>query len=198
VSRPRRYGHDYAYGLQHFERFPEQYKRLSHRFAMADVDWTEFCGYERCRKPLMLVEMFRDSERGIDLSDKGVSVVRQLAKGVGAAAYVMAYFAIRPRGVQTEIDALNRRVLDLTRQWPITRLRAQRLDPKRGRVFTYTPDEWWELVALSHSEHHHHGCSWARRSSEQLANPAWLAAAQGRQALWVPPQQELPFNSGVA
>lgn len=193
MSRPRRFGHDYAYGLEHFERFPEQYQRVSHRFAMADVDWTEFCGYERCRKPIMLVEMFRDSEQGIDLADKGVSVTRQLASGVGAHAYVMAYQTGRPAEVQDEIDALNTRILELTRQWPITRFRAQLLVPKRGKIKTYTPDMWWELVALRHSEHHH-TCHAALQSREQIANPGWLDRAQQRhQSLWVPRQEQLPM-----
>lgn len=191
----RRFGDDYIYGLEHFERFPSQYKRIEHRFKMADRDWTEFCGY--CHKSLMLVEMFRDKPgKGDDLDDKGVSVTRQLARGVGADAYVMAYLAERPKEVQAEIDRLNTRILDLTRRWPITRFRAQLLEPRRGPVVTYDyPDDWWELVALQHSAHHYE-CETARykaaRSGERLANPAWLARAKARHpGLWSPRQEML-------
>lgn len=189
--RPRRFGEDYVYGLNHFERFPTQYKRIEHRFKMADRDWTEFCGY--CHRSLMLVEMFRDKPgNGVDLSDKGVSVTRQLARGVGADAYVMAYLTERPKDVQSEIDQLNTRILDLTRQWPITRFRAQLLEPHRGEAVTYDdPEDWWELVALQHSEHHRE-CDKAIRSRERLANPAWLQRAQARhRELWVPSQEPL-------
>ena len=58
--RPRTHGYDYAYGIEHMENFPRQYQRIEHRFKLADIDWTEFCGY--CHKPLMLVEMVRDTE----------------------------------------------------------------------------------------------------------------------------------------
>lgn len=184
--RPRRFGEDYVYGLNHFERFPSQYKRIEHRFKMADRDWTEFCGY--CHRSLMLVEMFRDRPgKGVDLSDKGVSVTRQLARGVGANAYVMAYLTERPKEVQSEIDTLNARILDLTRQWPITRFRAQLLEPYRGPAVTYDdPEDWWELVAFQHSDHHRE-CAKALRSGERLANPAWLAAVATRHTnLWIP------------
>jgi len=188
VSRPRRFGHDYVYGLEHFERFPKQYERLAeHRFKMADVDWTEFCGY--CHWPHTLVEMVRDKPgRGRDLTDKGVTVTRRLARGVGAHAYVMAYLTERPADVQSEIDRLNTTVIDLSRQWPITRFRAQLLEPHRSKVFAYTPDKWWGLIALRHADHHYH-CSAALRSGQQLANPEWVAWAQRQHAgLWVPSQ----------
>jgi hypothetical protein len=187
--RPRRFGEDYVYGLDHRERFPRQYERMEHRFSMADRDWTEFCGYGYCRKPLMLVEMFRDKPgNGADLYDKGVTITRKLAIGVGAPAYVMAYLTERPAQVQAEIDQMNRQILDLTRRWPITRFRAQLLEPHRGPVETYEPDQWWELVALTHSEHHLN-CRAAQRSGDKLANPSWVQAALKRhQNLWVPPR----------
>ena len=157
---------------------------------MADRDWTEFCGY--CHRSLMLVEMFRDRPDGVDLSDKGVSVTRQLARGVGADAYVMAYLTERPKEVQAEIDQLNIRILDLTRQWPVTRFRAQLLEPHRGKAVTYDdPEDWWELVAVRHSEHHRE-CAKALRSGERLANPAWLQRAQANHpGLWMPSQEPL-------
>lgn len=189
MSRPRRFGHDYIYGLDHFERFPEQYRRLEHRFKLADVDWNEFCGY--CHRPHTLVEMFRDSQRGQDLRDKGVTVTRALARGVGAHAYVMAYLAERPPDVQSQIDRLNTAVIDMTRQWPITRFRAQLVEPHRGKVFTYNADEWWSLIALRHSDHHL-TCRAARSSRERLANPEWVTRAAERHAgLWSPSQPAL-------
>lgn len=193
MSRPRRHGQDYIYGLQHFERFPEQYERIQHRFKMADIDWTEFCGYPRCSRPIMLVEMFRDTQRGQNLSDKGVTVTRQLARGVNAHAYVMAYLTERPPEAQREIDQLNTRILDITRQFPIKRFRAQLLEPHRGGIVEYTPDEWWTLVALRHSEHHV-TCPAARRSRERQANPEWIdwaASRNSKSGLWVPPQPML-------
>lgn len=186
MSRRRRFGHDYIYGIEHFEHFPEQYKRVAHRFAMADIDWCEFCGYTGCRKPVMFEEMFRDSVNGLDLSDKGVTVTRHIAKATGTPAYVVAYLTERPREVTAEIDRLNTRVLDLTRQWPIVRFRAQQISPKRGPTVTYTPGEWWALVVLRHSEHHRE-CPLAKRSGEQHASPAWMNRAQlynRRVGLW--------------
>lgn len=191
MSRPRRFGHDYVYGLDHFERFPQQYKRIEHRFKMADVDWTEFCGY--CHWPHTLVEMYRDTPNGQDLRDKGVTVARRLARGVGAHAYVMAYLTERPPEVKDQIDKLNDQVLELSRQWPITRVRAQLVEPHRSKVETYSADEWWGLIALRHSTHHR-DCSAARRSGERLANPAWTDERQRKHAgLWVP--EQLPLGA---
>lgn len=193
MSRPRRFGHDYIYGIEHFEHFPSQYDRLAHRFKLADVDWFEFCGYPRCSRPHTMIEMFKDTLRGQDLADKGVSVTRQLARGVNAYAYVMAYLTERPRAVQDEIDKLNARVIELTRAWPITRFRAQLLEPYRGKIITCTPNEWWELMAIRHSDHHE-TCGEAQRSADELASPAWLARARERQrrtGLWVPTQEPL-------
>lgn len=186
----RRFVDDPTYGIEHFERFPEQYKRIEHRFKLADIDWIEFCGY--CYKPITNVEMFRDSERGHDLSDKGVSVTRRMAHGVGIDAYVMAYWVPRPAEVQQEIDQLGSRILELARQYPIQRCRAQRIEPQpRSRVETYSPERWWELVALWHSTHHQR-CLKAQSSSEKLANPEWMKHAQGSHSgLWVPPQEPL-------
>lgn len=193
MSRPRKFGHDYVYGLDHFERFPEQYRRLEHRFSMADIDWCEFCGYARCRKVVGLFEMFRDRPDGIDLSDKATTVIRHLARGVNAPAYVVAYLTERPADVQAEIDKLNARVLELTRRWPITRFRARLIEPRFGPAIAYTAEQWWELVAALHSEHHLE-CEMARRSRETLANPSWLLNAQsrhGRAGLWAPSQPVL-------
>lgn len=174
--RPRRHGYDYAYGLEHSERFPEQYKRIEHRFKLADVDWCEFCGY--CHRPLMLCEMVRDTRKGIDLNDKSTTVIGRLARGAGIPAYAIGVYVYRPPEVQAEMDRLNSQVLELTRQWPVTRINAQLRTPlPRSRVETYSTGQWWELVALRHSEHHQQ-CEKALRSREQLASPAWLATAQ--------------------
>jgi hypothetical protein len=187
--RPRRHGNDYAYGLEHSERFPEQYKRIEHRFKLADIDWCEFCGY--CHKPVMLCEMVRDTERGEDLNDKSTTVIGHLARAAGIPAYALGVYVYRPPAVQAEIDQLTARILDLTRQWPITTIRAQLRKPHRSYVAGYTPDKWWELVALRHSEHHQ-DCAKAQRSSERLASPAWLTRAQKEhQGLWVPTQPSL-------
>lgn len=195
--RRRTHGHDYLYGIEHAERFPEQYKRIEHRFKMADVDWTEFCGYGRCHRPLMLVEMYRDTPGGQDLSDKGVTVTRHLATGVHVPAYVMAYLTDRPPEVEAEIKRLNDRVLQLHRQHTITRVRAQQIAPPAGdRSRTpeeYSLSEWWELVALRHSEHHQE-CAVARRSGERHASSAWLMRAtqrHGGAGLWTPGQPVL-------
>lgn len=190
-GRRRRHGHDYVYGIEHLEEFPEQYERIEHRFKLADTDWNEFCGY--CHTPHTLIEMYRDTPQGQDLSDKGVTVTRRLAQGVNAHAYVMAYLTERPPEVQREIDQLNQRVLELTRQYPIKRFRAQLVTPHRSRVETYTPDEWWSLIVLRHSEHHLQ-CRVAQRSGEQLANPAWMKWQRhkhSRSGLYVPPQPTL-------
>lgn len=188
--RPRRHGNDYAYGLEHFERFPEQYKRIEHRFKLADIDWCEFCGY--CHKPLMLNEMVRDTEKGIDLSDKATTVIGHLARGASIPAYALGVYIYRPPDVQAEMEQLTARILDLTRQWPITRIRAQLRQPHRSGVETYdSTEKWWELVALRHSEHHQ-DCAKAQRSHERLGSPAWLANAQARhRGLWVPTQPPL-------
>ena len=192
-GRRRRHGNDYIYSIEHLERFPEQYERIAHRTKLADVDWTEFCGYSRCHRPVMLVEMFRDTPRGLDLSDKGVTVTRYLANGVDVPAYVMAYLTERPKQVQDEIDRLNQRVLELTRSYPIVRYRAQLIHPERSRTQEYDPGDWWSLVVLAHSEHHQR-CPDARQSRERLANPAWLEAQRrrhGTRKLWVPRQEAL-------
>lgn len=187
--RPRTHGYDYAYGIAHMENFPRQYARIEHRFKLADIDWTEFCGY--CHKPLMLVEMVRDTEAGIDIRDKSATVTGHLARGASIPAYALGVYVDRPREVQAEIDELNRRVLDITRQWPITRFRAQLRVPHRGKVITCDPAEWWELVVLCHGEHHLE-CPKARLAGERLANPDWLRRAGSRHgALYVPDQPML-------
>lgn len=194
--RPRTFGYDHAYGIEHRERFPEQYERLEHRFASADIDWTEFCGYSRCRRPLILIEMYRDTERGQDLNDKSATVTGRLARGVCVPAYVIGVWVRRPREVQDQIDALNAQVLELTRQYPITRIRAQLRVPHRGPVVAYEPGKWWELIALHHSWHHAE-CPEARRSGEVLASPEWLrATARRHPGLWVPPQPPLTERTG--
>jgi hypothetical protein len=175
--RPRRHGNDYAYGLEHSERFPEQYQRIEHRFKLADVDWCEFCGY--CHKPVMLCEMRRDTEKGIDLNDKSTTVIGHLARGVNIPAYALGVYIYRPREVQAELDQLNARILELTRQWPMTRVRAQVRTPHRGEIIPYDPPQWWDLVALQHSDHHQ-DCVKAQRSRERLASQAWLAKAPAR------------------
>lgn len=185
MSRPRRFGEDYAYGLEHFARLPELYVRVGHRFDQADRDWTEFCHW--CKMPLALIEMVHD--KGQDLADKGVSVTRRLAVGVGVNAYLMAWRTDRPPEVQAEIDRLNTRVIDLTRQWPITGFRAQLLTP-RGPVESYTAEKWWELVAIWHREHHQY-CPKAR--FEVPVNGVNLARAQRQNRLWVPVQ--LPLST---
>jgi hypothetical protein len=187
--RPRRHGNDYAYGIEHSERFPEQYQRIEHRFKLADIDWCEFCGY--CHKPVTLIEMVRDKQQPVDLADKSTTVIGHLAQGVSIPAYVIGVYIERPAEVQAEIDQLTARILDLARQWPITRIRAQMRVPHRGPIQAYTPSQWWELVALRHSEHHEL-CPSARRSREVLANPAWRASAPARhRGLWVPSQPPL-------
>lgn len=188
--RPRTHGYDYAYGIGHMENFPRQYERIEHRFKLADIDWTEFCGY--CHKPLMLVEMVRDPARGIDLNDKSATVTGHLARGAGIPAYVLGVHVDRPPEVQARIDDLNRQVLELTRQWPIARFRAQLRVPHRGTVVTCDdPSEWWEIVALCHSEHHLE-CPRALAARERLANPAWLNRAMRRHGgLYVPVQPML-------
>jgi hypothetical protein len=175
--RPRRHGNDYAYGLEHSERFPEQYQRIEHRFKLADVDWCEFCGY--CHRPVMLCEMRRDTEKGIDLNDKSTTVIGHLARGANIPAYALGVYIYRPREVQAELDQLNARILELTRKWPITRIRAQVRTPHRGEVIPYDPTQWWDLVALQHSDHHQ-DCAKAQQSRERLASPAWLASAPER------------------
>jgi hypothetical protein len=189
MSRPRRFGHDYAYGLEHYERFPEQYERMEHRFKLADVDWCEFCGY--CHSPVMLCEMWRDRSKPVDLNDKSTTVMGRLARGAGIPVYLVGVYTYRPPEVQAEIDRLNARVLELTRQWPMTRIRAQERTAGRSEVAGYVPSEWWEVVAGRHSEHHL-VCEDAQRSGERLANPHWLEAVQQRhRRIWTPHQQLL-------
>jgi hypothetical protein len=192
--RPRRHGTDYAYGIEHSEQFPEQYRRIEHRFKLADIDWCEFCGY--CHKPVMLCEMVRDTEKGIDLNDKATTVIGHLARGVSIPAYAIGVYIRRPAEIQAEIDQLNARILDLTRQWPITRIRAQMRQPHRSKVREYDTGNWWELVAGRHSEHHQ-ACERALASSDRLASPAWLARTQQKhRGLWVPVQPHL-FTAGA-
>ena len=188
--RPRRHGYDFAYGIEHSERFPEQYKRIEHRFKLADIDWCEFCGY--CHRPLVLCEMVRDTRKGIDLSDKSTTVIGRLARGAGIPAYALGVYVYRPHEVQAELDRLNSRILELTRQWPVTRINAQLRVPHRSAVETYSSAQWWELIALCHSEHHQH-CTKALATRERLASPAWLVTAQARhRSLWTDPQPMLP------
>lgn len=192
--RPRTHGTDYAYGIEHMENFPRQYQRIEHRFKLADIDWTEFCGY--CHRPLMLVEMRRDTETGVDINDKSSTVTGHLARGVGIPAYALGVYVDRPSEVQAEIDRLNKRVIELTRQYPITRFQAQLRVPRRGEVKRLEPSEWWEIVTLLHSEHHI-DCRKARESGERLANHAWIAKARKTHSgLWTPEQPML--INGVA
>jgi hypothetical protein len=187
--RPRTHGQDYAYGIEHMENFPRQYQRIEHRFKLADIDWTEFCGY--CHKPLMLVEMRKDTEAGLDINDKSSTVTGHLARGAGIPAYALGVYVDRPREVQAEIDQLNKRVLELTRQWPITKFQAQLRTPHRGSVERLEPAEWWEIVALTHSEHHV-DCRKALASGEKLAAAAWRQRmAREHSNLYVPVQPML-------
>lgn len=188
--RPRRYGCDYAYGIEHSERFPEQYRRIEHRFKMADIDWCEFCGY--CHRPIMLCEMYNGRD---DLNDKSTTVIGRLAKAAAIPAYAIGVSIYRPQDVQDEIDQLNRRILELTRKHPITQINAQLRVPYRSGVQEYKPEDWWELVAGRHSEHHQ-TCRPAQVTSrsvrERLANQQWVTWAQRKHGeLWPSLQEPL-------
>jgi hypothetical protein len=193
-GRRRRFGYDYGYSIAHMENLPEQYKRVEHRLKMLDVDWVEFCGYGGCGAPLMLYEMVRDTKAGVGLGDKSCTVTARLARAANIPAYVVATWADRPPEAQAEIDRLNARVLDLTRLYPVTRIRAQQREPIRGETGKFTTAGWFDLIAYAHSSHHAQ-CAAAAASGDKLANPAWLRAADGRYSksgLWVPVHPTLP------
>jgi len=194
--RPRTFGNDYIYGIEHLERFPEQYKRIEHRFKLADIDWCEFCGY--CHRPIMICEMRAEKKetKPDALNDKPTTVMGHLARGVGIPVYAVGVYTYRPPEVQAEIDRLNAQVLQLTRQYPITRIRAQeRTRPRRSIVATYETSEWWEVVTGRHSEHHQlcePAQQRARSVRERPANPQWVSRMQRKHhGLWTPHEEPL-------
>jgi hypothetical protein len=198
MSRPPRRYLDwtgYAYGVAHLQRFPEQYKRLEHRFKLADIDWCEFCGY--CHRPVTLCEMYR----GGDLNDKSTTVMSHLARGE------MPVYAFTPRfewppGVEQELDQISKHALGLVQQSRLTEVSAQRrVSHRRGGVETMHPDKWWEAVAFEHGKHHQ-SCAPARAGSravrEELANPAWLDFTELTNPLFRLPQVPLIGLSQLA
>lgn len=159
--RPRTYGYDYAYGIAHAEQFPRRYGPVGD-FKVIDIDWAEFCAW--CGKPVMVYEMTRDTaEDSTGAGTKPATVTSYLAARAGIPAYTLGVYVSRPPGVQAELDRLNTRILSLTRQYPLTRLCAQQRVPSVSGVITYEPDEWWELIAICHSEHYANCASYPRR-----------------------------------
>lgn len=150
MARTRKHGEDLTYGEWHRNALPEAYGRIGHRIDMADRDWTEYCHY--CKTPLALVEEVRDV--GQNLLDKGVTVTRQLAAALNRPGYLMAWRTQRPREVDDEIDALNRRIRELEAAWPIVEFTIRSLRTRNTKLEKVTPDIWLEKLLIIHREHH--------------------------------------------
>lgn len=168
MARSRNYGEDLTYAEWHRNALPEHYGRVGHRIDMANRDWTEYCHY--CKTPLAVVEEVRDV--GQNLLDKGVTITRHLAAALNRPGYLMAWRTERPKEVDAEINALNKRIRELEAAWPIVEFTIRRLRSRDARLEKVTPDVWMEALLIVHREHHAEcgrANEWAVRKDKLIA-----------------------------
>jgi hypothetical protein len=179
MGRKREYGEDLTYAETHRNYLPEHYGRIGHRLDMANRDWTEFCHH--CKIPLLIVEEVRD--KGQDLLDKGVSVTRQLAYMANLPASLLAWRTERPKHVDDEINALNKRIRELEAAYPITGFTRRNLRQRNAKLTEMTTDQWFEYILMQHREHHYICAS----STEKPVNVARLLDTKATNPASEPP-----------
>lgn len=179
MARKRSRGEDLAYAEWHRLRFPEQYRRLQHRFASADRDWTEFCHF--CRQPLAIIEEMVLGPK--DPADKCCTVTRKLAQMAGIRGYLLGISIPRPPQIIERIDELWSELLEIYRDYPPNGFIARELHPDPGPLRELTPEQWAEVIAILHRDHHS-GCRLARISELPPVNITRLSRAKQKNRAW--------------
>lgn len=182
MARRRLHGESLVYAEAHRHEIPELWKRNGHRVDSADRDWTEYA--HGCREPLALIEEYRDI--GQNLYDKNFTMTKRMAERAQIPAYMVAWRVNRPKEVDEEIERLQRRVLELEAQYPITQISARMIYPTRTRFQTMQPSDWWLHVCAHHADHYTR-CSVCQQKVAPVQRDG-LETYKERSALWSPMQ----------
>lgn len=121
MSRWERFGtRDLTYSKWHRE-------QLEDAITYIDIDAAEYC--QRCRRPLALIELARD----VGQSHKTVTVIRNLARLAGIAAYLVLY----------KLDG----------NGEIERFRVTTIEPRRGAESVMAPADFANLLRALRVSH---------------------------------------------